>query len=261
MSLEDWMEPDRRRERASSFGSAAALYDRIRPTYPPPAVTWALAPLGAGPWRVVDLGAGTGIMTRVISGLGQHTVAVEPDDLMRQRLTETTPGIEALPGTAESLPLPDGSVDAVIAAQAYHWFNRERAHREIGRVLRRGGVFAAIWNERDEATPWVAEYSRIVEGDRGPNGAGADSGRVGPASYGDLFGPVEPATFRHDVWHTPDSLVELLRSRSYYITAADDRKAALEAGVRQLAATHPDLAGRTEFGLPYETLVYRATRL
>jgi hypothetical protein len=100
-----------------------------------------------------------------------------------------------------------------------------------------------------------------VEGDRGPTGAGADSGRVGPSSYGDLFGPVERSVFHHEVWHTPDTLVELLRSRSYYITAAPERKTALEAEVRELAATHPDLAGRTEFGLPYETLVYRGARL
>lgn len=257
----DWMEPGRWRERARSFGPAAAIYDRVRPTYPSAAVAWALAPLGRGRWRVADIGAGTGIMTRVLASMGHDAVAIEPDDQMRQRLAAATPGVEVLAGGAESLPLGDASIDAAVAAQAYHWFDRDRANSELGRVIRRGGVFAAIWNDRDDAVSWVGEYSWIVEGDRGPDGSGADTGRAKSPSYGDGFGPVEYAEFRHAITHTPESLVALLKSRSYFITATPARQAALESEVRNLADTHPDLAGRDEFDMPYLTVVYRASRI
>jgi len=255
------MESDRWRQRAGSFGPAADLYDQVRPRYPVAAVEWAVAALGAGRWRILDVGAGTGIMTRQLISLGHDTVAVEPDERMRQRLAATTPAAAPLAGSAEALPLADASVDAAIAAQAYHWFDRDRAHLELGRVIRPGGIFAALWNDRDEGTAWVRAYSRIVEGDRGPDGSGADSGRVKSPSYGDRFGPVEFAEFRHNVTHTPESLVALLKSRSYFLTASPIRQAALEAEVRELAATHPELAGRTAFDLPYVTVAYRATRL
>jgi SAM-dependent methyltransferase len=253
------MHPDRLRERASSFGPAAALYDRVRPSYPAAAVDWALGPLGSGRWRILDVGAGTGIMTRLLVSLGHDTIAVEPDDQMRQRLADTTDA-RSVPGTAESMPLPDASADGVIAAQAYHWFNRERADAELARVIRPGGVFAAVWNDRDESLDWVVAYSRIVEGDRGPDGSGADSSRK-VESYGEHFGPVESALFRHSVRHTPDSLVSLLKSRSYFLTATPDRQLALETEVRDLARTHPDLAGRSELELPYVTVAYRAKRI
>jgi SAM-dependent methyltransferase len=256
----DWMQPGRRRARATSFGPAATLYDQVRPTYPPAAVEWTLQPLGIGRWRVADIGAGTGIMTRVIASLGHGAVAIEPDERMRQRLAATTPGVAVIGGGAEALPLADASVDAAVAAQAYHWFDSDRANAELGRVIRRGGVFAAIWNDRDDAADWVNEYSRIVEGDRGPDGSGADSGRAKNPSFGNGFGPVEYSEFRHAVRHTPESLVALLRSRSYFITASPERRNALERDVRNLACTHPDLAGRDTFDLPYLAVVYRAIR-
>src|SRR5262245_61990756 len=132
--------------RGLSFGPAADRYDQARPSYPPAALTWAL---GTEVRRVVDLGAGTGILTRVLVDLGHEVVPVEPDAGMRRRLADVTPGTQAVDGTAERIPLPDASVDAVVAGQAYHWFDTERAHPEIARVLRPGGVFAPLWNIRD----------------------------------------------------------------------------------------------------------------
>jgi SAM-dependent methyltransferase len=260
VNVQGWMEPGRWRERATSFGPAATLYDLVRPTYPPAAVAWALAPLGKGRWKVADIGAGTGIMTRVLQSAGYDVVAVEPDAHMRRRLAATTPGVQVLAGGAESLPLADAGVDAAVAAQAYHWFDRDRANAELGRVIRSGGVFAAIWNDRDDAVSWVGEYSKIIEGDRGPDGSGADSGRAHPPLFGGEFGAVEYAEFRHAIRHTPESLVALLKSRSYYITATPVRQQALESEVRRLPTSHPDLAGRAEFDLPYVTVVYRASR-
>jgi hypothetical protein len=115
--------------------------------------------------------------------------------------------------------------------------------------------------QRDITVPWLAEYSRLVDDKRGLDGSGRDFGRHMLASYGELFGPTERAEFRHTVTCTPDSLVSLLQSRSYFLTASRSHQVELEAAVRGLAAEHPDLAGAHEFPLPYITEVYRGVRL
>lgn len=231
-----------------SFGPAAELYDRARPSYPAEALRFAL---GDTPVRVVDLGAGTGLLTRALVELGHEVLPVEPDPRMRAQLDSATPGVTALAGSAESIPLPDASVDAVVVGQAYHWFDQERAHPEIARVLRPGGVFAPMWNERDESVSWVAELWRLI-------------GRAGqePAEhdFGPLFGPIEVAKFRHVTRHTVATLLELVRSRSYYLTASAERRAEIEAAVHHLAATHPDLRDHDEYELAYITEVHRAYR-
>ncbi len=119
---------------ALSFGAAAGDYDRFRPRYPEAAVRWALDGLSRA--RVVDLAAGTGILTRTVLALGHEVVPVEPDPGMRAQLVVSTPGTTALAGSAEALPLPDSAADAVLVGTAYHWFDREPAHAEIARVLR-----------------------------------------------------------------------------------------------------------------------------
>ncbi len=236
--------------RGLSFGPAADLYDSIRPTYPPDAVEWAL---GAPPRRVVDLGAGTGILTRVLLRIGYEVVPVEPDPAMRAKLAATTPGIDPLDGRAESIPLPDGSADAIMAGQAYHWFDQDVAHREAARVLRPGGVFAPIWNVRDHDVPWVRRLTAIAEDAREHDG-GVFNGEV-EHDFGPEFGPVERAHFRHEVPMTADRLVMLVASRSYYITATPEKRASIEAAVRELAATLPET-----FTMPYVTVAYRARR-
>lgn len=250
---------DDRSRRARSFGAVADLYDETRPDYPDDAVEWALAPVGApASVRVADLGAGTGIMTRRLVALGYAPVPIEPDPKMRARLEASTPRIAARAGSAEELPLPDGSLDAAIAAQSYHWFDHDRAHRELARVIRAGGVFAAIWNIRDESEPWVRALSEILGEDRA-----SDSARQidpGLGSFGSGFSPISSAVFHHSQWYTPDTLVGLLQSRSYFITASPEHQAELSQRVRELAVSHPDLAGRDRFAMPYRTEVYRSVR-
>src|SRR3954471_15106081 len=218
-----------------SFGPAADLYDQIRPTYPPAALEWALGP---EPCRVVDLGAGTGILTRVAQQLGHDVVPVEPDDAMRARLAQSTPGVTPLAGSAEEIPLADGSVGAVVAGQAYHWFDPKPAHREIARVLKPGGVFAPVWNIRDETEPWVAALSGIATGAEG-TGSGVRGGEL-EHDFGPVFGPLERAHFAHEVPMTADGLVALIASRSYYLTAPPEQRARIKADVRKLAANLPE---------------------
>ena len=150
-----------RDRRARSFGAVADRYARARPGYPPAAVEWLLE---AAPGRaVVDLAAGTGKLTQVLVEAGAEPVAVEPDAGMRAALATAAPGVEILAGTAEAIPLPDASADAVLVAQAFHWFDARRACDEIGRVLRPGGVLGLLWNLRDGSVPWVADLDRILD--------------------------------------------------------------------------------------------------
>ena len=236
-------------EHSRSFGTDADRYDEHRPTYAPNAVRWAL---GRRPLRVADLGAGTGILSRLLRDLGHDVLAVEPDDRMRHRLTEASPGVRALNGTAEAVPLADGSVDAVVAGQAYHWFDPSRAHAEIARVLRAGGVFAALWNDADLRVPWTVRFVAIIDG--------ADAGTTGrpDVDFGPLFGPVATAEFRHDIPMTADGLVNLAMTRSPYLVATEAGRRDLLDAVRRLIAG-PELAGRDSFPMPHVTRVCRAT--
>ncbi|WFE46083.1 class I SAM-dependent methyltransferase [Verrucosispora sp. WMMD1129] len=239
---------------ALSFGTAAADYDRYRPRYPPAALRWALADIDA-PAQLVDLGAGTGILARGLLALGHRVTAVEPDPAMRAQLTSLDGDPLALAGSAEAMSLPDGYADAVLTGQAYHWFDRPRAHAEIARVLRSGGVFAPIWNLRDDGVDWVAELSRIVQ-----IGDTVEHLRQSVTDFGDSFTSPEWAEFTHTTTLTPDELLGLVRTRSHYLTAAPDRQAEVDHQVRTLLQTHPDLAGQETITLPYTTLVARARR-
>lgn len=241
-------------KQALSFGAAAGNYDRYRPRYPAAALRWALDGLRT-PARVVDLGAGTGILARGLLALGHEVVPVEPDAGMRAQLDAATSGATAIAGSAESVPLPDGSVDAVLVGQAYHWFDRERAHAEIARVLRPAGTFAPIWNVRDDSVDWVAALSRIVSVE---HTAGDMIEKYG--DFGDDFDAVELGEFPHQTPLSTDEVIGMLHTRSYYLTAESAQQERIDRELRELFATHPDLAGQARVELPYRTLVFRARR-
>ena len=234
---------------AASFGLAADVYERGRPSYPLEAVDWLLP---AGVCHVVDLGAGTGKLTRLLLDRVPEVTAVEPSPGMRATLEQVVPGATSVPGSAESLPLADDSVDAVLVAQAWHWVDTERAVPEIARVLRPGGTLGLIWNIRDETVPWVAELSRVMRQPR-ERDMGSDAPVVGAP-----FGPIE----RHDVaWvheMTRDDLLAMIASRSYVITLSPDDRAALLRDVEQLLDTHPDTRGRDVVHMPYVARCSRA---
>jgi SAM-dependent methyltransferase len=230
---------------ASSFGPAATLYDRIRPRYPLEALRWAL---GEAPVDVVDLGAGTGILTRQLAGLGHRVIAVEPDDEMRKQI-----GRDARAGSATAIPVDDASMDAVTAGQAYHWFAGEPAHAEIARVLRPGGVFVPIWNVRDESVPWVAALSEVFDGHRARTAI--DERELPPSQFEPRFGTAELELFHWTTPHTADSLVELIRTRSYYLVSEPAERVTLERQVRELVQEQGE-----RFELPYVTYAYRARK-
>lgn len=250
----DEAENDRRRtvggvdfsKHASSFGAAADLYDRIRPRYPLDALRWAL---GDDPRDIVDLGAGTGILTRQLRELGHRVIAVEPDDEMRRQIDG-----DARAGNATAIPVEAESQDAVTAGQAYHWFAGEPAHAEIARVLRPGGWFVPIWNVRDESEPWVAALSEVFEGHWARSGI--DERTLTGDQFGPRFGTAQVELFRWSTTHTADSLVDLIKSRSYYLVSDAETRATLERRVRELVADREE-----PFELPYVTYAYRAKRL
>ena len=153
---------------ARSFDLAAEEYEATRPSYPDEVLD--LLPVAADA-TVLDLGAGTGKLTRVLARRYAQVIAVEPLDGMRGILERVVPQVEALAGSAEEIPLEDASVDAVFAAQAFHWFDHPKALPEIGRVLRPGGVLAVVWNGLDEGRPdplppKAADYLRELRRER-----------------------------------------------------------------------------------------------
>jgi len=236
-------------ERSQSFGAVAELYDRLRPSYPPGALD-ACLPRDAR--RVVDVGAGTGKLTAVLAGRGLAVVAVEPDQEMRAVLAVRLPDVDVRGGAAESMPLADGEVDAVLFGQAWHWADRERAALEAARVLAPDGTLAMLWNLSDDRVTWVAELERLTA-----TGAGISQALDPPALAG--FSPGRRADLAWAQAVRADELVELARTWSAVSTLPADARDRVLGAVRHLLATHPDLAGRSEVDLPYvcTTWTYR----
>jgi SAM-dependent methyltransferase len=233
--------------RARSFGVAADVYERARPLYPDAAIDWVLP---AGAHTVLDLGAGTGKLTRALAARGLETIAVEPLAEMRTNLAWAAPDARILDGTAEAIPLEDDSVDLITVAQAWHWVDPERATAEAARVLRPGGTLALIWNKRDERVDWVARLGKVM-------GSGdAELIDLEAIEIGPPFGPTE--TFVTD-WERPmdvDLLVEMAASRSYIITATPRRRKEILDGIRVLVEEEAHLGH--EFDFPYRTYCFKA---
>jgi SAM-dependent methyltransferase len=238
-----------RRDRAGSFDLGVAAYRRARPGYPDAAARWLVPGQGC---RVVDLAAGTGKLTERLHALGYLVTAVEPSHGMRRELERAVPGVWTLAGTAETIPVPDGSVDGVVVAQAWHWFRTAEALTEIRRVLRPGGRLGVTWNVRDHRVDWVEEFTQIIH--RGDSLTPFH----GEPTLDDTFGPVEHATFpwKHRM-HVSD-LRTLAASRSHTLTLPEDQREELLDAVDELTRTHPALAGREEIELPYRTECWRA---
>ena len=245
-----------REEMSLSFGSEASTYEAGRPGYPVEAVAWLLQPVHheGRALRVADAGAGTGKLTRVAVELGGEVVAIDPDPAMLAQLRAQVHGVPTFVGSAERMPLPDASVDALLFGQAWHWVDPYAASAEAGRVLRSGGVLGLVWNIRDESVPWVRRLTEIMHGSHAEEMLAA-----GDPPVEEPFGTVEAQVWRWSRPMTLDSLFAMARSRSYIITAEADDRAEIEAGLGDLF-DEIGAVGAASVDLPYVTRAYRAIR-
>lgn len=248
----------------SSFGAAASAYAEHRPDYAHAAVRWAVEP-APGP-RVLDLGAGTGKLTATLVALGADVIAVEPDPAMLTELRRALPAVRALPGSAEAVPLPDGSVDVVLAGHALHWFDMNVAGPELARVLVPHGILAGLWNVIDNRLDWVAELERVSGSAAiGPRDtlsnwraetAGAYLPGLGRAAR---FGSPEQAEFPHGQRRTADSLAATLATKAGMLVMPEQEQQAALGRIRAFLASRPETA-HGEFTLPMLTGVLRVRR-
>jgi SAM-dependent methyltransferase len=238
-------------DRARSFESVAAEYERHRPGYPEEALRWAAEQLGLDPGaRVLDIGAGTGKLTRRLVSLGYDVVAVEPGAPLLDQLRAAVPRAEALEAPAESIPVQDETVDAAFAGQAYHWFDRERALPELQRVIKTGGGLVLLWNWWNERDPLQRELGELI-------------GFAGHDPYRDEELPGEP-WFR-EVGRTvvetleessPDALVGYLSTASAFLTAEPEEREESLRAVHELASRYGE-----RFPLPRLTYAFAFERL
>ena len=210
---------------------------------------------------ILDLAAGTGKLTRLLAQLGSEVVAVEPVDEMRERLMETLPGVTALEGTAEEIPLDDESVDTVTVGQAFHWFDGDTALAEIHRVLRPRSRLGLIWNVKDESVDWVHQLAEIIEAYRG-NAPRVASGAWKEAfERTELFTPIERARFSFVHQTDTATVVARVTSISFIAAMAPRVRERVVDQVHELLATHPDTRGQRVFPLRYRTGVYWCDRV
>jgi SAM-dependent methyltransferase len=227
------------RARARSFDRAAEEYERARAEYPPELLDG--LPLHEVA-EVLDLGAGTGKLTRLLTKRYRRVIAVEPLDGMRAILERVVPEAESHAGTAEAIPLADASVDAVFAAQAFHWFANDEALAEIARVLRPGGVFALVWNEPDEErpSPLPEEYETYI---RELHTAGMSIFEDAPPWQEVIgrgpFGEVHEAAVPHDHVLDREGLLDNARSVSWVATLPDDERNAVLRRLDELLTDGP----------------------
>ncbi len=237
------MTDDEYQRRRLSFGAAAEAYERGRPGYPDQAVDFCLP---AGARRVLDLGAGTGKLTRILLARGLEVVSVEPDPGMRALIPVAA---KVLAGTAEEIPLPDASVDAVLVGQAFHWFDPERALPEMARVLRPGGRVGVLWNALDDRVEWVHAVCDVIGMQDRVSQAGHEAPWTGVPGLADPEGLL--------VEHLPPSdlerLVDNIASRSQVIVRPEAERADIIQRVRELAPPEP-------FGIPCVCSAWRSER-
>jgi SAM-dependent methyltransferase len=242
--------------------TTADTYVRGRPDYPPEIADWLRDQLGlrAGT-TVVDLGAGTGKFTPRLISTGARVIAVEPVAAMLSKLSAALPQVETHAGTADSIPLPDASVDAVVCAQSFHWFATHAALADILRILKPGGKLGLIWNLRDASVPWVARLDAIV------NRVEGDTPRYYTGAWRtafplDGFGPLNEHHF--SVGHTgsPENVIlNRVRSTSFIAALAADEREQIDSEVKALIADEPLLAGKDVVTVPYETAAFYVEKL
>lgn len=242
------------------FTKQAGAYARGRPDYPAELAGWLRGALALGPGRTVaDVGAGTGKFTPQLLATGADVVAVEPVDAMRARIAPHE-RLRVQSGTAEATGLAVASLDALVCAQAFHWFAHRAALDEFARVLKPGGRLGLVWNVRDESVDWVAALTRIVtphEGDA-PRFHKGDWQRTFPHP---AFGPLQETVFDHVHEGPPEQvIVDRFMSVSFIAALPADEQAAVRAQLEALISSHPALRGREALRFPYQTRAFVCAR-
>jgi SAM-dependent methyltransferase len=237
--------------RSRSFEAVAADYERSRPEYPEEALRWVAEQLGLeGRARVLDVGAGTGKLTRGLVAFGYEVVAVEPGGPMLEQLQKAVPQAQVLEGPAEAIALPDADVDAAFAAQAFHWFDRERAVPELHRVIRPGGGLALLWNWWDDRDPLQHELAELI-GYAG-HSPFLDEEMPGAPWFRELGRTVVESTDAS----SPDALVAMLATTSHFLTADPAEGAEWLGDVRERASLYGE-----RFPLPKLTYAFAFVRV
>jgi SAM-dependent methyltransferase len=233
-------------------------YDLGRPGYPQGAVD----ALGlTGGMRVADLGCGTGKLTGMLVPTGAAVVGIEPLPPMLESFRKNLPDIEVCSGTAEAMPVADGSFDVIVCASAFHWFNHATAIPEIHRALADGGRLAIIWNRRDELGGWAHEFWRITERYRGDTPGYRTSAWRDALEASPLFGAIAEEWFDHVQVTDVEGLVARVASVSFIELLPRREREAVLAETREFVESHPDLRGRDTIELPYRTVLYTVPRL
>ncbi len=270
--------PEVKAERSGSFGAVASHYERYRPGPPVAAVDW-LLPTRVG--TVVDLGAGTGALTRLLIDRADDVVAIEPDDRMRSVLVEEVPGIRALAGRGESIPMPDCCADAVLASSSWHWMDTVPTLVEVGRVLVPGGTLGVLWAGPDpegtfitQAQALLAEQSRRDTAPSDGGKGGSPAGRFAGLIMGDALRPVssleipdgvpfeqpELEVFTWDVALNADELIGLLGTLSWVILMPEETRQGVIAEARRLLAELLGVEGEVTVDVAFRSDIWRSRR-
>jgi SAM-dependent methyltransferase len=240
-------------EVAAAGFSDPADYEAARPSYPPDAVAWLIEHLRVGPGRtVVDLAAGTGKLTRLLVPAGAHLIAAEPVAGMRATLRSVLPTVPIVATTAEQLAFRDASLDAVTVAQAFHWFDEDRAIAALARAVRVGGRVGLVWNARDRSVPWVNEVWAIM--DRVEKRAPwRDHDNWRDSAFRDMpgFGRLHEGEFHHEQTVSPEAMVQRVASVSHVAVLPDAERRVVLDEVREVLRTDPQTRGRGELQVPY----------
>lgn len=264
--------PEVKARRSGSFGQVASHYERFRPGPPAGAVDWLLPDRVT---RVIDLGAGTGALTRLLIDRADEVVAVEPDPRMREVLIRQVPGVRALDGRGESMPVPDACAEAVLASSSWHWMDVVPTLSEVGRVLMPGGILGAMWSGPDPEGPFMSQAAALLaqqprrarDGDAGVEGFTANvlGDALRPMSSleipaGTPFDQPEHRAFSWDVALNADDLLGLLGTLSWVITMPEEQQRRLMAEARRLLAELLGVEGEVTVDVAFRSDVWRSHR-
>ena len=247
---------------SSGFSAGAATYQAARPEYPPEIEQWLTTDLNvSAKSKVLDLGAGTGKFSARLLAVGARVLAVDAVPEMLAQLTATQPEVEARQGSAEELPLESASVDAVVCAQAFHWFASEQSLNEIRRVLKPKGHLGLVWNVRDESVAWVAALTKIMEPFEGE--APRYTSQAWRSHFpADGFSALRERSFVNHQSGSPEQVIlDRVLSVSFIAALPREEQQAVATRVRELIARMPELAGKAVVTFPYVTAAFSCSKL